>query len=73
MSESLWTARELAKFLNYQESTIRRLTSQHPDRLPPRVNGMGRPRWNPETVRSWAATPMKTEIKAGRPRISRVF
>ena len=32
--DNLWTPRELAKFLGYTESTISRMVSQCPDRLP---------------------------------------
>ncbi len=41
---NLWTPRELAKFLGYSESTIRRMVSQCPEKLPPRVASLGRPR-----------------------------
>ncbi|WP_242012009.1 MerR family transcriptional regulator [Acetobacter oeni] len=73
MSDTLWTARELAEYLRYQESTIRRLASQHPDRLPPRVAGVGRPRWNPETVRRWASMPAPDRPRRGRPRLTPTF
>ncbi|WP_086645035.1 hypothetical protein [Acetobacter sp. DsW_063] len=69
MSDALWTSRELAAFLRYQESTVRRLVSQHPERLPPRVAGLGRPRWDAETVRRWASMPAASGARRGRPRV----
>lgn len=74
MSEDrLWTARELAAYLAYQESTIARLVSQHPDRLPPRVEGLGKPRWHPEVVKQWTLNQShgKINARAGRPRAIR--
>ncbi|MGX7344786.1 hypothetical protein ACWM9A_02525 [Acetobacter pasteurianus] len=67
--EKLWTARELARFLQYQESTITRWVSMYPEKLPPRVSGLGRPRWSPETVRRWVNTTAQPQKRrSGRPR-----
>lgn len=73
--ERLWTVRELAQYLNYQESSVRTLSSTAPERLPPRVPGLGRPRWNPETVRKWALTPgvVIQKKRPGRPRANQAF
>lgn len=51
--DRLWTARELANFLGYSESTITRMVSQEPDKLPPRVAALGRPRWLPSAALQW--------------------
>ncbi|SEH19113.1 hypothetical protein SAMN05428974_3213 [Sphingopyxis sp. YR583] len=67
--ETLWTARELAHFLGYSESTVCRLVSQCPSKLPPRVNTLPRARWVPDVARDWAITnsyPRKQ--RQGRPR-----
>lgn len=73
--ERLWTVRELAQYLNYQESSVRTLSSTAPERLPPKVPGLGRPRWNPETVRKWALTPevIVQKKRPGRPRVNQAF
>lgn len=73
--ERLWTVRELAQYLNYQESSVRTLSSTAPERLPPKVPGLGRPRWNPETVRKWALTPevIVQKKRHGRPRVNQAF
>lgn len=65
--EKLWTARELAKFLSYSESTIARMVTQAPDKLPPRVAHLSRPRWLPSTVLEWAKTRSPASVR-GRPR-----
>lgn len=51
--DQLWTARELATFLGYSESTVTRMVSQEPNKLPPRVLTLARPRWLPSVVLSW--------------------
>jgi len=67
--ENLWTQRELAKFLGYTESTICRMVSQCPERLPPRVATLGRPRWLPEVARDWALEQSDQPLsRRGRPR-----
>ncbi|AUW57533.1 hypothetical protein C1T17_04855 [Sphingobium sp. SCG-1] len=68
----LWTPRELAKFLGYSESTICRMVSQCPEKLPPRVATLARPRWLPEVAREWARVSSDLPIgRGGRPRIIR--
>lgn len=72
--DSLWTIRELAMFLRYTESSVRTMASKSPERLPPRVAGLGRPRWSPATVRAWVAAPAPAaRARAGRPRINPAF
>lgn len=66
--DRLWTARDLARFLVYSEATVARMVSQAPDKLPPRVAGLGRPRWDPETVRRWVAEQSQGRSRGGRPR-----
>jgi len=70
--DNLWTPRELAKFLGYTESTISRMVSQCPEKLPPRVAALARPRWLPEVAREWARASSHLPInRTGRPRIIR--
>lgn len=67
--DSLWTQRELAKFLGYSESTINRMVSQCPEKLPPRVAALARPRWLPEVAREWAKASSDPPMgRMGRPR-----
>jgi len=70
--DHLWTPRELSKFLGYSESTICRMVSQCPEKLPPRVSALARPRWLPEVAREWArASSDLPRRHGGRPRIIR--
>ena len=64
----LWTPRELSKFLGYSESTICRMVSQSPEKLPPRITALARPRWLPEVVREWAKCYSDSPVgQVGRP------
>lgn len=64
--DTLWTPRELARYLGYSESTITRMVSQEPDKLPPRVAALGRPRWLPSAAHEWVK--INTECSMGRTR-----
>lgn len=67
----LWTARELAAFLGLSQESVQRMASSKPDRLPPRVAGLGRQRWVPDVCRRWAlenSVPTGQPRKPGRPR-----
>lgn len=71
--DRLWTARELATFLGYSESTITRMVSQEPEKLPPRVATLARPRWLPSAALAWVKentgpVPTGGRRRAGRPR-----
>lgn len=70
--DALWTARELAAFLRYSETTVARMVTQEPDKLPPRVAGLGRPRWVPSVAIRWArehSAPIAAAgMRRGRPR-----
>jgi len=70
--DRLWTSRELAKFMGYSESTVTRMVSQEPDKLPPRVASMARPRWVPSICRKWAIENSGRSVArrqvGGRPR-----
>lgn len=68
MDERLWTARELASYLGYSESTITRMVSQAPEKLPPRVAALARPRWIPSVAHAWAQENTKPARRTGRPR-----
>ena len=70
MSEmGLWTSRELADYLCYTESTVARMVTDMPHKLPPRVACLGKPRWHPDVVEQWALE-QSSEInsRVGRPR-----
>lgn len=66
----LWTARELAAYLCYSEGTVARMVSQSPEKLPPRVMGLGKPRWHPDQVEKWVLEQSQPNInrRCGRPR-----
>jgi hypothetical protein len=69
--ETLWTSKELAVFLGYSPTSVARMVTKSPNRLPPRVAGLGRPRWAPSVVRQWVidqSTPAVLGVKLGRPR-----
>ena len=67
--DNLWTPRELSRFLGYSESTICRMISQCPEKLPPRVKALARPRWLPDVAREWAKVNSETVVtRTGRPR-----
>jgi predicted DNA-binding transcriptional regulator AlpA len=51
--DRLWTTREPASFLGYSDKTVARMVSQAPEKLPPRVLSLSRPRWLPSVVREW--------------------
>ena len=57
----------LAKVLGLSPETVRRLASQHPERLPPRVQNMRFLRWHPAVVDAWLRP---AEKRVGRPRQS---
>lgn len=72
-AEGLWGPAQVAAFLGYAESTVARMVTTHPEKLPPRVQAVTRPRWVPEVCRAWAEAHSKpTEAAApkrgGRPR-----
>jgi predicted DNA-binding transcriptional regulator AlpA len=69
MPDRLWTIRELAAYLGYQESSVVSLVNKNPERLPPRVAALGRVRWEPNTVKAWAVSQSRPVGKIGRPRI----
>lgn len=69
--DRLWTPADLARWLGYAESTVVHMVSKRPDRLPPRVPNLHRPRWLPATCREWAAGRAEAAPqtrKPGRPR-----
>lgn len=68
--ENLWSFKELAAFLGYSPASVQSMVSQHPERLPPRVAGLGRPRWVPSIVRAWVIeqSTHARQTTRGRPR-----
>lgn len=68
--EGLWTPAELAQFLGYKHSTVIRMASGEPERLPPRVRAMTKPRWVPEICRKWVLEQSQpfARPRMGRPR-----
>lgn len=70
-AEGLWGPAQVAAFLGYAESTVVRMVSASPDRLPPRVGHLGKARWVPEVCRAWATAhskPAEVKVRTGRPR-----
>ena len=67
--DKLWTARDLAFFLVYTESAVKRMVTDMPNKLPPRVDGLGKPRWHPDVVKQWAVDQNgEINTRVGRPR-----
>lgn len=69
--EGLWGPAEVARFLGYKESTVTRMVSSDPQKLPPRVAAVTKPRWVPELCREWAmkqSRPAEAKVRQGRPR-----
>jgi predicted DNA-binding transcriptional regulator AlpA len=68
--EELWTHKELAKFLGYSPASVQTMVTKKPASLPPRVAGLGRPRWVPSVVRDWvvAQSTQPAPTQRGRPR-----
>ncbi|WP_080402176.1 hypothetical protein [Burkholderia ubonensis] len=68
--ENLWSYKELAAFLGYSPASVQSMVSQRAEQLPPRVAGLGRPRWVPSIVRAWVIEQSTRfpKAKAGRPR-----
>jgi predicted DNA-binding transcriptional regulator AlpA len=67
--DRLWGPAELGAYLGYSEATIRRKASDEPSTLPPRVQALPSLRWEPNTVRAWAASQSRVKPKRGRPRL----
>ncbi|WP_454737625.1 hypothetical protein [Cupriavidus necator] len=53
--DEIWDVKKLADFLGYKEETVRGYSTSKPDRLPPRIAGVRRPRWLKAVVLQWAA------------------
>lgn len=69
--EGLWGPSQLARYLGYAESTVVRMATREPQKLPPRVSAILKPRWVPEVCRKWAevhSRPAETKARIGRPR-----
>lgn len=69
--DRLWTAADLAHFLGYAESTVVRMVTGEPHKLPPRVTVLRKPRWIPSVCRQWVTEnnkPVGGGVKVGRPR-----
>ncbi len=64
----LWTIDDLAEYLVYSRSTVASMLSRTPDKLPPKVGGLGHPRWDPDAVRQWSLDQSRSKIRRGRPR-----
>lgn len=66
----LWGVLELAAFFNYSPKTVTTLLSRSPEKLPPRVSLLSKPRWDPGVVRQWTlehSRPVPVK-RVGRPR-----
>lgn len=62
-TDRLWTIRELADFLGYSDKTVARMVSQAPEKLPPRVLALSRPRWEPSVVMQWVRDPSSKRLE----------
>lgn len=63
--DRLWTPADLARFLGYAESTVARMANAEPDKLPPRVPRLFKPRWVPQVCRDWV---LANGVAVGQPR-----
>ena len=52
--DAVWGPAELAQFLGYETETMRTYSTQHTDRVPPRIKGVKQPRWLRSVVIQWA-------------------
>ena len=68
MPDTLWTVTELAAYLGYSKATVVTFLSRSPERLPPRVAVLDRPRWVEQVVHEWALNQSRPRNKGGRPR-----
>ncbi|WP_423396074.1 hypothetical protein [Burkholderia sp. LMG 21824] len=62
--DEVWTPAQLGKFLGYKPETIRGYATTHPDRLPPRISGLKRPRWLRSVAMAWARDGSKRDPNA---------
>ncbi|MFG7180724.1 hypothetical protein ACGYQ5_14445 [Burkholderia pseudomallei] len=79
--DEVWGPADLGRFLGYKTETIRSYSTQHPDRLPPRIKGLKRPRWLRSVAMKWAretSITLPTDVKpetsilaARKPRVGR--
>ena len=72
--DEVWTAAQLGIFLGYKAETIRIYSTAHPDRLPPRISGLKRPRWLRSVAMAWArdgSKPAAPSIETSPPEAKR--
>lgn len=72
IKDGTWGPAELAAWLGYAERTVKRMVSEEPHKLPPRIRATHKPRWLPEVVYEWAREQSRPigKVKMGRPRNS---
>lgn len=61
--EAIWTPAQVAKVIGYATETVRHYSTQHPERLPPRIAGMAHPRWLRSVVLKWLKDRSRTVDK----------
>lgn len=64
-TEPLWTNSDLAAYLGLAETTVTRMASMAPHKLPPRVATLHKQRWVPEVCRRWV---LENSVAVGQPR-----
>lgn len=70
MPEPLLTVDDLAKLIHLAPATIKANLCRRPETLPPRVPGLTKPLWHPETYDRWARGELNPppRKRVGRPR-----
>lgn len=58
----------LGKLLGYHPATIKRLASQQPETLPPRIEGLSKLLWYAPAVDAWLRQKSAPAARKGRPR-----
>lgn len=78
--DEVWGPAELGRFLGYKKETVRSYSTQHPERLPPRIAGLKRPKWLKSVAVKWAREasivvpvpePETLPANARKPRVGR--
>lgn len=54
VTDTLWTATDIQRYLQVSRRTFYRMRESHPDFPRPLALGRRTLRWDPETIRAWA-------------------
>jgi hypothetical protein len=66
----LLDASELALLLGYGVETVKRYSTQWPDRLPPRISWSKKPMWARAVVNAWIAARNGSELLLPTPKVA---